>query len=890
MNKVVAVSTALVVAAALIVVAVVVIATPQSPGAPVQQWGSAAGRPHRVPASKTIGALVNDQVVPAGTAASRSAPEAAARSEVRPPKGAVPAASRPPKVRLGAAQARDQARSLGPAATSASPGYNPRSSRVVEDQTSADRVVYQNADGTRTALFFDAPVNYRLPAGWWASVNTSLVPARAAASPSPLLPPVKPSLLSPSPAPSGAPSAAHAPGSASGDAVSASAADEVDANLGTTDGSYTDVTLGAAGPLAGSAETAASFNGTSSYVSLPSDLVIDQDYVSVGVWFKAASSTASGVLFGYQADALSNSSGPSAAHVPALYVGGNGELYGEFWNGAVEPMHSSVNVDDGNWHYAVLTASGTSQSLWLDGTEVGTLTGQISPDGMTVDTAGSGFWKGWPEDYITEGPSLLDTSIGWFDGSVAQLAVYPRSLGQPAIDQQYALATAASAELTQVSLPSGQVYQQAGYNPDYDRIASHTDPNGGQWQIHVPLTTGYKESSDTLAEATRSVTVVSPAGDDEVYGYDAINGGRLISFTPGHGDPPETFGYDEAGNIDQVQDSDGNLVTMTNDIHGNALSRTWYPAGPASSAGTSASVSSGAPEGPQAAAQSSASWCTQTGAACTTYYSYYYDAANPLDPRNDQLTGVADARSASSADTTYLTSYAYNASGELTSSTTPATSDFPDGRATTYVYSTSSTPAYGGSGTIPPGLLVSETTPGGAVTSYSYYADGDLAQVTQPDGAATVYTYDAMGRSTTYFYDADEELIATQNLTTAGTGRQTAYSYDGAGNLIETDVSSFPVTTAEGPGLQTLGREISPDQYAGEKPEFSYDNYREPVCDYTRPGRPTSMLPSGTPFPGESQTLTAWQKIIFASGAAGELINELQPILQAIVRAIAGHR
>jgi len=595
-------------------------------------------------------------------------------------------------------------------------------------------------------------------------------------------------------------------GDASG---SASAADEVDANLGTTGGTYSNVTLGSAGPLAGSTETAASFNGTSSSVSLPANLIADQDYESVGVWFKAASSTASGVLVGYQADALSNSSGNSAARDPALYVGGNGELYGELWNGSIDPMHSSVNVDDGNWHYAVLTGSATSQSLWLDGTEVATLSGQIVPDGLTVDTVGAGFWgSGWPEDYVTEGPSLEDTPIGYFAGSIGQLAVYPHPLGGPAIAQQYTLAKTASAELTQVTLPSGRVAQQASYNPAYDRIASYTDAHGGQWQIHAPLTTGYKASSDALEEATRYVTVVTPAGYDEVYGYDALNGGRLVSFSAGNGDAPETFGYDSAGFLNQVQDSDGNLVTMTNDIHGNVLTRTWYPVEPADSgaeSGASPRASSGAAAGPNVTAQASSSFCTVTGAACTAYYTYYYDGNNPLDPRNDELTGAADARSASSTDTTDLTTYGYNAAGELTSSTTPATSDFPSGRTTSYVYSTSSTAAYGGTGTIPAGLQVSATTPGGAVTGYQYYSDGDLAQVTQPDGARTVYTYDGLGRaltSTTYsnnypsglttsytYNDSNQQLTVTYpgvaNQVTGVTHTlQDAYAYDADGNVL----------------------------------------------------------------------------------------------------------
>lgn len=539
---------------------------------------------------------------------------------------------------------------------------------------------------------------------------------------------------------------------------SAAATDEVDVNLGTTSGSYSNVALGASGPLAGSSETAAGFNGTSSYVSLPANLISDQAYLSIGLWFKAASSTASGVLFSYSADAITNSSGNSAAHVPALYVGGNGELYGELWNGSVDPMHSSVNVDDGNWHYAVLTGSATSQALWLDGTQVGTLSGQISPDGLTNDTVGAGFWQSWPENYVTEGPALLSPPVGYFAGSIGQVAVYPHPLGQPAIAGQYAQAKSSSAELTQVALPSGRVYQQASYDATQDRIASYTDPNGGQWQISLPLTTGYKPSPDAVDEATRSVNVTTPAGYNQVYGYDPVNGGRLVSFTAGNGDTPETFGYDAAGYLDQVQDSDGNLVTMTNDIHGNVVSRTWYPITVASSAGIR--------EGARAAATAPSSYCTATGMACTTYDTYYYNASNPLDPRNDALTGIADARSASSTDTTYLTRYGYNAAGELTSSTTPATSDFPSGRTTSYAYSTASTAAFGG-GTTPPGLLVSSTTPGGAVTSYSYYSDGDLAQVTQPAGAKTTYTYDGLGRS----------LTATTTSDTYPAGLATSYSW-----------------------------------------------------------------------------------------------------------------
>ena len=79
----------------------------------------------------------------------------------------------------------------------------------------------------------------------------------------------------------------------------------------------------------------------------------------------------------------------------------------------------------------------------------------------------------------------------------------------------------------------------------------------------------------------RYVTVTDPAGRHEVYGYDALDGGRLVSYSNG-ADPAETFGYDAAGFLASVTDSDGNLVCFTNDVHGNVLTRTWYPVEPAS--------------------------------------------------------------------------------------------------------------------------------------------------------------------------------------------------------------------------------------------------------------------------------------------------------------------
>lgn len=69
---------------------------------------------------------------------------------------------------------------------------------------------------------------------------------------------------------------------------------------------------------------------------------------------------------------------------------------------------------------------------------------------------------------------------------------------------------------------------------------------------------------------------------------------------------------------------------------------------------------------------------------------------------------------------------------------------------------------------------VTHTTPGGARTSYRYYAGGDLAEVTSPSGLVTSYTYDGLGRKT-----AEKQVSDT-----FPAGVTTAYAYDAASHVV----------------------------------------------------------------------------------------------------------
>ncbi|MCX4755684.1 LamG-like jellyroll fold domain-containing protein [Kitasatospora purpeofusca] len=208
-------------------------------------------------------------------------------------------------------------------------------------------------------------------------------------------------------------------------------------------------------------------------------------------------------------------------------------------------------------------------------------------------------------------------------------------------------------------------------------------------------------------------TVTDPAGRTLGFTFDPAAAGRRTSSTDALGGVT-SFHYDERGYPDRTTDPAGHSVTVTNDSRGNVLSRTT---------------------------------CRTPTSCQTSYTDYWTDPRNPTDPRNDRPVSLREARSSGPADTTYQTTYQYDATGNLLHTITPPTPGFPNGRDTAQEYSTGPVTAYGG-GTVPAGRLTSVTTPGGGVTRYRYYKNTDLAQVVEPGGSTTTYTYDNMGRRT----------------------------------------------------------------------------------------------------------------------------------------------
>src|SRR6201999_262434 len=159
---------------------------------------------------------------------------------------------------------------------------------------------------------------------------------------------------------------------------------------------YDNVTLGQTGPFGAGDSTAVGFDGATSDMTAPPtlDMADGRSALSVGLWFQT--NTPGGVLFGYAHDPLSTAP-PTGAYVPALYIGTDGNLYGQLWTGTAAPVHTTTAVTDNKWHYAVLSGSGSTQTLYLDGVPVGSLSGTINITSAGNDSVGAGYLgPGWP--------------------------------------------------------------------------------------------------------------------------------------------------------------------------------------------------------------------------------------------------------------------------------------------------------------------------------------------------------------------------------------------------------------------------------------------------------------------------------------------------------------
>ncbi|MFF1372694.1 LamG-like jellyroll fold domain-containing protein [Streptomyces virginiae] len=279
------------------------------------------------------------------------------------------------------------------------------------------------------------------------------------------------------------------------EAEGSAASSEAVSRTGMNAGRYRNVTLGTPGVLTGTDNKATTFNGTTSYVELPEATLSSSKILTAELWFKT---TKPGVLLGFQDKRITD--GKPNMWNPALAIDTSGKLRGGFelageWK---DPMASTAVVTDGTWHHAVLTSSGTSETLYLDGQSVGSRTGTVDHSAKTFTYLGAGFssvaWDGNPTQ-----------EVRYFNGAMDDVAVYHRALDAGTVRAHYDARTGTS-KLTKSTLPSGRTAAQIAYDGDTERATQVTDASGGTWQISAPR---YSAGSQAYATAVQGTSPVN---------------------------------------------------------------------------------------------------------------------------------------------------------------------------------------------------------------------------------------------------------------------------------------------------------------------------------------------------------------------------------------------
>ncbi|MFF3329348.1 LamG-like jellyroll fold domain-containing protein [Streptomyces sp. NPDC002888] len=442
----------------------------------------------------------------------------------------------------------------------------------------------------------------------------------------------------------------------------------MDAVFQPDDGTVRQSKLGEAGVF-GTGDNQAVRLGLGGHISLPGSIPAGSTELSAEMWFRT--SATSSVLLAFQNTPLGQT--PTSWR-PVLNIDGDGKLRGEFPRAGTTatPIISPQAVTDSEWHHVVLSGGGATQSLYLDGVKLGSLSGTLVDQSRPYAYLGAGY----------SSPGWMGEASGdyHFQGRLDEVALYRKALTS-------------------------------------DQVAAH-----------------YRAQVEPAGSGlTAMVTVTDPKQKTSTSSYDALHGQRIVSHTDETG-AVTSYAYDTAGNLHTVTDPNGHATVTGHDARGNTVSTTT---------------------------------CRDADSCWTSFGSYYLNASDPLDPRNDQPLTYRDQRSTDYKDDRYRTAYTYNAQG------LPLTITRPDNSTASTTYTAGTEAAVGG-GTTPAGLVLTETTPGGAKTSYRYYTTGDLSEATAPSGLVTSYTYDGLGRKTS------EKQVSD----TFPTGVPTTYSYDKASHVV----------------------------------------------------------------------------------------------------------
>ena len=164
---------------------------------------------------------------------------------------------------------------------------------------------------------------------------------------------------------------------------------------------------------------AASFDGSTSEIRMPDNLIKNQTDFTVMFRFKTSSS---GIMLGYQNNLAASNPG-EFVHILSI-APDSGKLMGDLWSsGGHFEVISADNVSDNQWHTVYFSAKASSIALYLDGTQLGTASSTVAHLSMTKNQLGVGkFGRSVNWD------GLISTQVHYYNGLIDDFKFYSGAL------------------------------------------------------------------------------------------------------------------------------------------------------------------------------------------------------------------------------------------------------------------------------------------------------------------------------------------------------------------------------------------------------------------------------------------------------------------------------
>ena len=204
-------------------------------------------------------------------------------------------------------------------------------------------------------------------------------------------------------------------------------------------------TQGAAGPFSG--QTATAFDGQEGIVTSTNSVPTPGPQTfSVEAWFKTTTNEGGKIVgFGNSqtgGSSADNNANPGSSNYDRhIYMMNDGQLVFGVWTGQTETIETPNVYNDGQWHYVVATLGPSGMALYVDGQLIGT-------NSTTSAQAYTGYWRvggdnlnGWNLDpWGSNSQGTTQPASYYFNGTIADVAVYPTALSAAQVDAHYAAA------------------------------------------------------------------------------------------------------------------------------------------------------------------------------------------------------------------------------------------------------------------------------------------------------------------------------------------------------------------------------------------------------------------------------------------------------------------